>query len=384
MTHPAPEPAADRIDAEELAAPAAPAPEFRIERNPSPFPAEQRAEILADPGFGKHFTDHMVLIDWTVDEGWHDARVVPYGPFQLDPASAVFHYGQEIFEGLKAYRHADGSVHTFRPAKNAERMRRSAHRLALPELPDELFIGAVKALVEIDEAWVPEAGAGKALYLRPFTIANENYLGVSAAHTATFCVIACPAGSYFADPSRPVSIWLSEQYSRAGRGGTGAAKCGGNYAASLLPTNEAYEQGCEQVLFLDACEGEYLEELGGMNIVLVTKDGAVLTPDSDSILPGITRDTLLELCEQEGRRVERRRISLAEWREGVASGEIVEAFACGTAAVVSPIGVLKSTDFTLENPPVTEESLSMRLRATLTGIQNGLVEDRNGWLVRLV
>lgn len=357
---------------------------FRIERNPTPFPAEERAGVLADPGFGRHFTDHMVLIDWTIDDGWHDARVVPYGPLQLDPASAVLHYGQEIFEGLKAYRHEDGSVHTFRPEKNAARMRNSAVRLALPELPDELFVEAIRQLVQIDEAWVPEAGAGKALYLRPFTIANENYLGVRAAHRATFCVIACPVGSYFKDATRPVSIWLSETYSRAGRGGTGFAKCGGNYAASLLPTNEAYAEGCEQVLFLDACDGEYLEELGGMNLVLVREDGTVMTPESDSILPGVTRDSLLELCEQAGRPVERRRISLAEWREGVASGEIVEAFACGTAAVVSPIGVLKAREFTMENPPVTEESLSMRMRAKLTGIQNGLVEDANGWLVRLV
>mgnify|MGYP002758162151 CR=1 FL=1 len=360
------------------------APAFRIEQNPTPISAEERAAVLENPGFGKRFTDHMALIDWTLEEGWHDARIVPYGPFQMDPASSIFHYGQEVFEGLKAYRHADGSIHTFRPERNAARLRQSAKRLALPELPDELFIGAIEELVKIDAEWVPAHGEGMSLYLRPFIIANESFLGVRAAHRATFCVIACPAGSYFADPTRPVSIWLSQQFSRAGRGGTGFAKCGGNYAASLLPTTEAYAQGCEQVLFLDSCENRYLEELGGMNILLVTKDGTILTPDSDSILPGITRDTLLELAEQDGHRVERRRIALDEWRDGVASGEIVEAFACGTAAVVSPIGVLKAPDFTLENPPVTAESVSMKLRAKLTGIQNGDVADTNGWLHRLV
>lgn len=359
------------------------APVFRIDRNPKPLPADERAAFLENPGFGKHFTDHMALIDWTLEQGWHDARIAPYGPFQMDPASSVFHYGQEIFEGLKAYRHADDSIHTFRPERNAARLRASAKRLALPELPDELFLGAIEELVALDAEWVPAHGEGKSLYLRPFIIANESFLGVRAAHRATFCVIACPAGSYFSDPTRPVSIWLSQEYARAGRGGTGFAKCGGNYAASLLPTTEAYAQGCEQVLFLDSCEQRYLEELGGMNILLVTKDGTILTPDSESILPGITRDTLLELAEQEGHRVERRRIALDEWRDGVASGEIVEAFACGTAAVVSPIGVLKAPDFTLENPPVTTESVSMKLRAKLTGIQNGDVADTNGWLHRL-
>jgi len=357
--------------------------EFTIERNPNPLPADERAAVLADPGFGKHFTDHMVVIDWTVERGWHDARVVPYGPFQIDPASAVLHYGQEIFEGLKAYRHADGSVHTFRPDRNAARFAKSAHRLALPELPEELFVESLRRLVQIDEAWVPAAGEGKSLYLRPFMIANENFLGVRAAHTVRYAVIACPAGSYFADPTRPVSIWLSQEYSRAGHGGTGAAKCGGNYASSLLPTNEAYANGCEQVLFLDAAEEKYLEELGGMNIVLVAADGTVATPDSDSILEGVTRDSVLELVEAAGHTVERRRISIDEWRERAASGDIVEAFACGTAAVIAPIGQLKSPEWTIDNPAVTPESLSMRIREQLTGIQNGTVADERGWLVKL-
>ena len=357
---------------------------FHLTRNTTPAADDVREAVLADPGFGKHFTDHMVVIDWNVDEGWHSARVEPYGPIALDPASAVLHYGQEVFEGLKAYRHADGSVHTFRPEMNARRLQASARRLSLPELPEDLFVESIRQLVTVDEAWVPQAGFGRTLYLRPFMIAYENFLGVRAAQSARYMVIACPAGSYFADATRPVDIWLSETYSRAGAGGTGAAKCGGNYAASLLPTTEAFANGCEQVVFLDAAEARYLEELGGMNIVLVLKDGTVATPHSDSILPGITRDSLLELIEREGHRVERRRISIDEWREGVESGDIVEAFACGTAAVITPIGTLKSLGFTIENPAVTPESLSMRMRARLTGIQNGTEPDELGWLHELV
>ncbi|MGO2110602.1 MAG: branched-chain amino acid aminotransferase [Pseudoclavibacter sp.] len=357
---------------------------FTTTRNPNAATDDARREVLAAPKFGQHFTDHMVTIDWSVDEGWHDARVEPYGPLTIDPASAVLHYAQEIFEGLKAYRHQDGSVHTFRPEQNARRMQASSRRLALPELPDDLFIQSIERLVEIDEAWVPAAGEGKVLYLRPFMMAFENFLGVRPAQSVRYMVIASPVGSYFSDPTRPVDIWLSEEFSRAGAGGTGAAKCGGNYAASLLPTQEAYANGCEQVLFLDAQEQKYLEELGGMNIVLVYNDGRVVTPESDSILAGVTRGSLLELAEAAGHPVEQRRISLEEWREGAASGEIVEAFACGTAAVVTPIGALKSPTFTLENPAVTEESLSMRLRAKLTGIQNGLEPDERGWLRELV
>ena len=357
--------------------------DFRIERNANPASDQLVADTLADPGFGKHFTDHMAVIDWNKADGWHDARIVPYGPLTLNPANAVFHYGQEIFEGLKAYRRADGSVHTFRPDRNAARLQASARRLALPELPTELFVDAVKHLVEVDERWVPAHGEDKSLYLRPFMIANEDFLGVRAAENVTFMVIACPAGSYFKDPTRPVSIWLERELSRAGRGGTGAAKCGGNYAASMLPQRIAYEQGCEQVLFLDSSEGRYLEELGGMNVVLVYRDGSVATPLSDSILPGITRDSVLELIEDAGRTVERRRITIDEWREGAEAGDIVEAIAIGTAAVITPIGVLKADDFTIENPPITEDSFSMQIRRQLTGIQNGLEPDTHDWLVQL-
>ena len=357
---------------------------FRIERNPNPTSDADLAKAFENPGFGNYFTDHMAMIDWTLADGWQDPRIVPYGPLTLNPANAVFHYGQEIFEGLKAYRHADGSVHTFRPERNAARLQASARRLALPELPTELFVEAIRQLVQVDERWVPPHGKQQSLYLRPFMIANEDFLGVRAAETATFMVIACPVGSYFSDPTRPVNIWLETEYSRAGRGGTGSAKCGGNYAASMLPQRIAYDKGCEQVLFLDSCSETYLEELGGMNVVLVLDDGTVITPKSAPILPGITRDRVLELCGQAGRKVERRQISIAEWREGVESGRVAEAIAIGTAAVISPIGELRAPDFTITNPPVTEESFSMRIRSLLTGIQNGIEPDTNNWLVKLV
>jgi branched-chain amino acid aminotransferase len=342
----------------------------------------EREAILADPGFGKHFTDHMVQIDWTLDGGWHDARVVPYGPLQLDPAASVLHYGQEIFEGMKAYAHADGSVWTFRPDRNAARLQRSARRLALPELSTEDYIESVKQLVRADIDWVPRA-AEQSLYLRPFMIANESFLGVRAAQRVGYYVIASPAGAYFTGGVAPVSIWLSTQYSRAGKGGTGAAKCGGNYAASLLPQAEAASHGCAQVLFLDSEEGRYLEELGGMNIVLVYKDGRIVTPDSESILEGITRDSILELARDRGLTVEKRRVELSEWVEGVASGEITEVFACGTAAVITPIGRLLGEGLDVGDIDAPAGELTMSLRQELTDIQYGRIPDRHGWLTRL-
>ncbi|WP_150306848.1 branched-chain amino acid aminotransferase [Planctomonas psychrotolerans] len=343
----------------------------------------EREAILADPGFGRHFTDHMVAIDWTIDGGWQDARVQPYGPLHLDPSAAVLHYGQEIFEGLKAYRHDDGSIWAFRPERNAARLRKSAQRLALPELPEEDFVESIRQLVAVDARWVPDAPE-TSLYLRPFMIANESFLGVRSAQRVGYYVIASPAGAYFAQGVAPVSIWLTTEYSRAGKGGTGAAKCGGNYAASLLPQAEAYENDCAQVLFLDAEEGIYLEELGGMNIVLVYRDGRIVTPASESILEGITRDSVLQLARDRGHTVEERRVTLDEWRTGVESGEITEVFACGTAAVITPIAQLKGADFAVGNADAPAGPLTMSLREELTGIQYGRVPDRHGWLTRLV
>jgi len=344
--------------------------------------AAEREEILADPGFGKHFTDHMVSVQWSLADGWHDASVHPYGPLTLDPSASVLHYAQEIFEGLKAYRHQDGSVWSFRPDANARRFQRSARRLALPELPVEAFVESIRRLVQTDVDWVPSAPE-TSLYLRPFMIATESFLGVRAAQEVAYHLIASPAGAYFTSGPKPVSIWLSTQYARAGKGGTGAAKTGGNYASSLLPQQEAYEHGCQQVMFLDSQEGKYLEELGGMNVVLVKADGTLVTPDSDSILEGITRDSILQLAEDRGLRVERRRVTLDEWRDGVADGSITEAFACGTAAVVTPIAELRGEGFTIGSPTEGAGELTMSLRQELTDIQYGRLPDPHGWMTKL-
>lgn len=351
--------------------------DFAVTKNLAAKSAQERTALLADPQFGTTFTDHMVDICWSVRGGWHRPRVQPYGPLSLDPAAAVLHYGQEIFEGIKAYRHADGSVHTFRPRQNALRLQRSARRLALPELPLEYFIESLKALIAVDGDWVP-SGADQSLYLRPFMFAKEAFLGVRPANKVGYYVIASPVGAYFKGGAKPVSIWLSEDYARAGKGGTGAAKTGGNYAASLLPQAEAYEQGCDQVVFLD--QDRNVEELGGMNIVFVYKDGTIVTPQSDSILEGITRDSILQLAADRGHKVEGRNISIDEWRQGVASGDIVEVFACGTAAVVAPIGLLKGRGFFDEQPL---GPLALSLREELTDIQYGRREDKHDWLVRL-
>jgi branched-chain amino acid aminotransferase len=349
-------------------------------RNENAKSDTDREAILADPGFGNHFTDHMVDLCWSVKGGWHRPRISPYGPIQLEPSAAVLHYGQEIFEGLKAYRHADGSIWTFRPYENAARMQRSAARLALPELPSEYFIDSLKQLIALDGAWVP-AAPETSLYLRPFMFAKEAFLGVRPAHKVAYYLIASPAGAYFHGGVQPVSIWLSTKYARAGKGGTGAAKTGGNYASSLLPQAEAAEHGCQQVLFLD--QGIYLEELGGMNVVLVYRDGTLVTPESDSILEGITRDSVLQLARDRGHEVQSRKVTLDEWREGAASGDIVGAFACGTAAVITPIGRLLAEDFEIVHNGAAASELALSLREELTGIQYGRVADRHGWLTRL-
>ncbi len=353
---------------------------WAVTRNEHPLPDAERAAILTDPGFGKHFTDHMVDICWSKGGGWHRPRVSPYGPIQIDPAAAVLHYAQEIFEGLKAYRHADGSIWTFRPEANAARMRRSAHRMALPELPTEHFLDALRQLIAVDAAWVPTTPE-TSLYLRPFMFAKEAFLGVRPADKIAFYVIASPAGAYFSGGVAPVDIWLATRYARAARGGTGAAKTGGNYAASLLPQAEAYQHGCQQVLFLD--DGGNLEELGGMNILLVRSDGSIITPESDTILEGITRDSVMRLAADRGISVERRPVSLDEWRDGAASGDIVGAFACGTAAVVVPIGRLLSDDLEIVHEGPDSQELALSLREELTGIQYGRLADRHGWMTRL-
>ncbi len=348
----------------------------------SPVEDSRLAEILANPGFGLYFTDHMVTIEWTPDQGWHDARVTPYGPLSLDPATAVLHYAQETFEGMKAYRHADGSVWTFRPEENAKRMGRSSGRLAFPVLPVEEFVQAVDALVQVDERWVPESGGEKSLYLRPFMFASEVFLGVRPAQHVTFMVIASPAGAYFKGGVKPVSLWLTRDYTRAGRGGMGAAKTGGNYASSLVAQQEATQHGCDQVVFLDGQEGRYVEELGGMNLYFVFDDGRIVTPETGTILEGITRASIIELAGKLGHQVEERKFSIDEWRDGVTSGAITEIFACGTAAVVTPVGTLRSAEGDVPAPASTE--LTMQIRQNLVDVQFGRTEDTFGWMHRVV
>jgi len=363
---------------------------FTVEPRSDALPDDQREAVLANPGFGKTFSDHMVLATWTTDQGWHDAKVTAYGPLSLYPSAAVLHYGQEIFEGMKAYRHADGSVWTFRPEANAARFARSAKRLALPELSETDFIESLKALVTTDEKWVPASDAGEAsLYLRPFMFASEAFLGVRPAAEVTYCVIASPAGPYFAGGVRPVSIWLSTDYSRAAPGGTGEAKCGGNYAASLAAQVQATANGCDQVAFLDAVERKWVEELGGMNLYFVYSDGRIVTPElTGTILEGVTRSSILELAGDLGHKVDERRISIDEWRDGAASGEITEVFACGTAAVVTPVGRLawQGSEVIIGDHTANDGvgSVTGSIRRSLLDLQYGRTPDPRGWLTRLV
>ena len=341
------------------------------------------APKLENLGFGRVFSEHMVTSRWTPAGGWEPLEVVKRSALELDPASSVLHYGQSIFEGLKAYHQADGSVAVFRPDANGGRFQRSARRLALPELPVADFVRSIDMLLEVDRAWVP-AGAEQSLYLRPFMFGVESFLGVRPAQEVRYILIASPVDSYFAGGLHPVSIWLAEDYVRAAPGGTGAAKCAGNYATSLVAQQEATAEGCEQVLFLDAVEHRWLEELGGMNVMLVRRDGTLITPElSGTILEGVTRDSLLTIARESGRGVEERRVSFDEFRSGVESGEITEAFACGTAAVITPIGRVKwrGGEVLLDGgqtigPTVTE------LRQALLDIQYGRAADSHGWMHR--
>jgi len=341
------------------------------------------AEVLANPGFGNHFSDHMFIAEWTPAEGWHGARIEPYGPLQLDPATAVLHYAQEIFEGMKAYRHEDGSIWSFRPEENAARMVRSSRRLALPVLEVEDFVQAVDALVSVDHRWVPDPAGEKSLYIRPFMFGSDKFLGVRPAEHVTFMVICSPAGAYFKGGVKPVTLWLSEDYTRAGRGGMGAAKTGGNYASSLVAQQQATAEGCDQVVFLDAQEGRYVEEMGGMNMYFVYADGHIVTPETGTILEGITRASIIELAGKMGHQVEERKFSIDEWRDGVASGEITEIFACGTAADVTPVGTLKWDGGQVGSPDAATP-LAREIRHALVDVQYGRADDTFGWMHRIV
>jgi branched-chain amino acid aminotransferase len=356
--------------------------QFTATPHPAPAPDDARLAAIADPGFGKIFTDHMVTIDWTEGLGWHDATIGPRQPIPLDPAASVLHYAQEIFEGLKAYRLADGAMALFRPEQNARRFNASARRLAMPELPEDLFIDSVKRVVAADAGWFPPVEGGS-LYIRPFMFASEAFLGVRPAKQYKFIVIVSPAGNYFKSGAPAVSVWISD-YTRAAPGGTGEAKCGGNYAASLVPTGEAFARGHDQVVFLDAAERRWIEELGGMNLFFVFDDGTMVTPPlGGTILPGITRDSLLTLAREEGLEVREERYGIDQWRADAASGRLVETFACGTAAVVTPVGKVAGHDGEFTIGSGGPGQTTSRLRERLVAIQRGSAEDRHGWVMRL-
>ncbi|WP_367131028.1 branched-chain amino acid aminotransferase [Saccharothrix sp. HUAS TT1] len=354
--------------------------------NPQPATPERVAEVLAQPGFGQHFTDHMVTIRWNQEQGWHDAVVGPYRSLELDPAAMVLHYGQAIFEGLKAYRQPDGTIASFRPSANAERFRASARRMAMPELPDELFLASIRELLAVDDRWVSSVPE-ESLYLRPFLFSTEAGLGVRPAKEYLYVLIASPAGSYFTGGLKPVTVWLSTEYVRAAPGGTGAAKFAGNYAASLAAQAQAAEQGCDQVVWLDAVERRWVEEMGGMNLFFVLgsgDDARVVTPElSGALLPGITRNSLLRLAADFGLVVEERRISTEEWEKKAESGELTEVFACGTAAVITPVGHVKHAGGEFSVSGGRTGDVTMRLRNHLTSIQQGLTADPHSWMSKI-
>ena len=362
---------------------AAAMPSFRVEPHGAPVPVDARAGAIADPVFGRVFTDHMAVIAYNDAAGWHDARITARKPLTLDPACAVLHYAQEIFEGLKAYRLEGGGHALFRPEANARRFRDSARRMAMPELPEELFVASLEALVAADLDWMPDGPEG-ALYLRPFMIASETFLGVKPAGEYLYMVLASAVGSYWKGGLRPVSLWVSHDYTRAAPGGTGAAKCGGNYATSLVAQAEATRRGCDQVVFLDATERRWVEELGGMNIFFVHADGSLRTPPlTGTILPGITRDSLLQLARDEGMTVREEPYGIEQWRADAESGALAEAFACGTAAVVTPIGRVAGPDYAFRIGDGGTGPVTARLLERLTDVQRGRTNDPHGWRHRL-
>ncbi len=351
--------------------------DIRIEKTQNPKAKPEKGTPL---GFGHIFTDHMFVMNYTEGKGWHDARIVPFDNISLSPASMVFHYGQEMFEGLKAYKGDDGTVYLFRPDMNAKRANASNDRLCIPQIPEEDFVQAIKAVVDVDRDWIPEE-AGTSLYIRPFVIATDNFLGVAPSKTYLFMVILSPSGAYYASGLAPVGIWIEDEYVRAVKGGIGYAKTGGNYAASLAAQVKAHDGGYSQVLWLDGVERKYIEEVGAMNIVFKIS-GKIVTPAlNGSILPGITRNSVLKLCRDWGYEVEERKVSVDELVEAAHNGTLEEVFGTGTAAVVSPVGKLRYKDevFTIGDGGIGE--LTQKLYDEITGIQWGRREDPNGWRV---
>ncbi|MEU3165296.1 branched-chain amino acid aminotransferase [Streptosporangium sp. NPDC006930] len=344
--------------------------------------AAEREQVMASPGFGQVFTDHMISIDYTEGEGWHDARLMPYGPLSLDPATSVFHYAQELFEGLKAYRQENGAIVTFRPEANAARFNSSALRMAMPELPEETFVESLELLVQTDREWVPTT-PGHSLYLRPFMIATQPALGVNyPSRSYKYMVIASPAAAYFGG-GQAVTVWLSTEYTRAAPGGTGFAKCGGNYAAAFVAQRQAVEQGCDQVVWLDAGEHRYVEEMGGMNLFFVYGDRLLTPALTGTLLPGITRDSILSLASDLGLQAEEGRLSVEEWQQGCETGELTEVFACGTAAVVTPVGSVKGADRAWTIGDGTQGPVTSKIREELVGIQYGTRPDPHSWVHKI-
>ena len=351
---------------------------IRVEKTTSPKQKPDGKNL----GFGKIFTDHMFVMNYTEGQGWHDARIVPFQDLTLSPACMVFHYGQEMFEGLKAYRGADGKARLFRPIMNARRTNASNARLCIPELPEEDFVQAVSAVVKVDEAWIPSE-PGTSLYIRPFIIATDAFLGVAPSKTYLFIIILSPSGAYYASGLKPVGIWIEDDYVRAVRGGIGFAKTGGNYAASLAAQVKAHDDGYSQVLWLDGVERKYIEEVGAMNIFFKI-DGKIVTPMlNGSILPGITRNSVIELCKSWGMPVEERKISVDELIEAQKTGKLEEVFGSGTAAVISPVGKLRFKDDVMVIGDGNIGPVSQKLYDAITGIQNGTADDPFGWVVTL-
>lgn len=346
----------------------------------------QRAERMTNPGFGRVFTDHMVVIPYR-NGAWQQGELKAYGPLALDPAASVLHYGQAIFEGYKAYHQQDGGIATFRPEANAERFNRSAARLAMPELPVDLFVQAGDELIRMERNWVPKA-VGESLYMRPLMFASEAALGVRPSNAYEFVLFASPSGAYFPKGVKPVTVWISEDYVRAAPGGTGFAKCAGNYAASLVAQAQAQGEGCDQVVWLDAVHRNFIEEMGGMNIFFVYQEGGrpvVVTPElTGTLLPGVTRRSLLQLAQELGFGAEERKVTVDEWKEAVASGRMTEAFACGTAAVITPIGQVKSKrgNWTIHNNETGP--VAAKLREALLNLQHGITPDTHGWMHRVL
>ena len=351
--------------------------DIKITRTTSP-----KAKPEGPLGFGRIFTDHMFIMDYTKGKGWHDPRIVPYQDLVLSPAAMVFHYGQEMFEGLKAYKGDDGKSYLFRPDMNGKRTNATNKRLCIPELPVDDFVQAVKAVVKEDEDWIPTE-PGTSLYVRPFIIATEPFLGVDVSETFMFIIILSPSGAYYEEGLAPVGIWIEDDYVRAVRCGMGFAKTGGNYAASLAAQVKAHDDGYSQVLWLDGVERKYIEEVGAMNIFFKI-DGTVVTPMlSGSILPGITRDSVLTLCREWGIPTEERKISVEELLEAQKNGKLEEVFGTGTAAVISPVGKLRYKDEVMTISGGEIGPLSQKIYDTVTGIQLGKIEDKHGWRVEV-